>query len=164
VRHKGQAAIVLHISIHQPEREDAMNNAKTIVITEADMERLDDLINSWEFVQRRDQEHLSRLKEELGRAEVLDGNRVPGSVVMMNSHVKITDLDDGRRHQYQLVFPRAANISQNRISVLAPIGIALLGYREGSEVEWKVPGGMRRFRIEQVRNEAARHVASAEAA
>jgi len=141
-----------------------MNNAKTIVVTESDMERLDDLLSSWESAQRRDQEHLGHLREELSRAEVMDGDRVPSSVVIMNSHVKITDLDSGRQHQYQLVFPRAANISQNRISVLAPIGIALLGYRVGSEVEWKVPGGVRRFRIEQVQNEAARHAVSAEAA
>ena len=141
-----------------------MKNAKTIVVTESDMERLEDLINSWESAQQRDQEHLAHLKEELARAHVLDRSRVPSSVVMMNSHVKITDLDSGQRHQYQLVFPRTANISENRISVLAPIGIALLGYREGSEVEWAVPGGVRRFRIDQVKNDVPRTAMSAEAA
>ena len=141
-----------------------MKNAKTIVVTESDMERLEDLINSWESAQQRDQEHLAHLKVELARAHGLDRSRVPSSDVMMNSDVRLADIDGGQRHPYQLVFPRTANISENRISVLAPIGIALLGYREGSEVEWAVPGGVRRFRIDQVKNDVPRTAMSAEAA
>src|SRR5690349_9381473 len=88
-----------HVRRRQPHStgEEGMKNAKTIVVTESDMERLEDLINSWESAQQRDQEHLAHLKEELARAHVLDRSRVPSSVVMMNSHVKITDLDSGQR-------------------------------------------------------------------
>jgi regulator of nucleoside diphosphate kinase len=68
--------------------------------------------------------------------------------------VTVTDLDSGREHEYTIVFPRDADLSAGRISVLAPIGTALLGYAEGDEIEWNVPGGVRRLRIDSVQQAA----------
>jgi regulator of nucleoside diphosphate kinase len=68
----------------------------------------------------------------------------------MNSKVRVTDLDSGRTFSYQIVFPRDADISKDMISVLAPLGTALIGYRTGSEIEWRVPGGTRRLRIDAI--------------
>jgi regulator of nucleoside diphosphate kinase len=65
----------------------------------------------------------------------------------MNSRVRVEDLDSGHLYAYQIVFPRDADLAKNRISVLAPIGTALLGYGAGTTVEWQVPSGMRRLRI-----------------
>jgi len=64
--------------------------------------------------------------------------------------VRVTDLDGGHQRTLTLVLPGEADSSQGKISVLAPIGTALLGYRVGDTVEWRVPGGLRRFRIDAV--------------
>jgi regulator of nucleoside diphosphate kinase len=72
-----------------------------------------------------------------------------------NAWIRVTDLGTGLTHDYQVVFPRDADLSRNKISVLAPIGTALLGYRTGSEIEWRVPGGVRRFRIDGVKKPRA---------
>jgi regulator of nucleoside diphosphate kinase len=75
--------------------------------------------------------------------------------------VRMKDLNSGREFTYQIVLPKDADISENRISVLAPIGTALLGFRAGNSVEWRVPSGMRRLRILDVeyQPEAARMAA-----
>lgn len=123
---------------------------RSIVVTETDMRKLQALIDAFRLNGKRDQSHLDELEEELNRAQVLRPDRVPTNVVTMNSRVRVTDLDTGKKFVYQIVFPRDANVSENKISVLAPIGTALLGYEAGSEIEWTVPGGTRRFRIDAV--------------
>lgn len=117
-----------------------------IVIIENDYERLLRLINSrrqW----RHETETLEALEQELERASVVTGIELPDDVVTMNSRVRVKDLDRDHELVYQVVFPADANAGQNRISVLAPIGTGLLGYRTGDVVEWPVPSGMRRLRI-----------------
>ncbi len=121
--------------------------AKNIVITEADYGRLQRLIESSRQFRQRDAEHLDALEQELERATIAKATDVPHDVVTMNSRVRVRDLDSGREFIYQIVFPRDADVAKNRISVLAPIGTALLGYGAGTTVEWQVPSGMRRFRI-----------------
>lgn len=125
-----------------------MNNL-SIIITERDMVRLQQLIDSARL-QWRDQTLLDRLEGELSRAKVMSGKRVSADVVTMNSRVRVTDLDTGKECTYQIVFPRDANTSKNMISVLAPIGTALLGYKVGSKIEWETPGGVRRLRIDAI--------------
>lgn len=120
-----------------------------IVITERDLTRLQQLIDSARL-NWRDHSLLDRLEDELGRAKVVSGKRVSADVVTMNSRVRVTDMDTGKEATYQIVFPRDANASKNMISVLAPIGTALLGFKVGSEIEWETPGGLRRLRIEQI--------------
>jgi regulator of nucleoside diphosphate kinase len=98
----------------------------------------------------RDLEHLEELDFELERALVLDPVEVPSNVVTMQTRVRVLDLSNGERREFVLVYPADANVGENRISVLAPLGTAVLGYREGDEVEWAMPGGPRRIRIERV--------------
>lgn len=123
---------------------------RIILITEADMTKLVGLLDARKRIPILDQEHLWMLEKELERAEVVNSEDIAPDVVTMHSHVRIKDLDGGNDMYYTLVFPGDADITQNRISVLAPIGTAILGYREGDEVEWKVPGGSRRLRIVRV--------------
>jgi len=118
-----------------------------LVITETDFERLQWLIESWKQLSPRDAERLDDLENELRRATVVKSDEVPPDVVTMNSRVRIQDLSRGGEHTYQIVFPEDADLDENRISVLAPIGTALIGYRTGTTVEWRVPSGTRRFRI-----------------
>lgn len=120
---------------------------KNIVITEADYVRLQRLIESSRRFRQRDAEHLDGLERELERAIVVKSGDVPHDVVTMNSRVRIRDLNSGHELTYQIVFPKDADVANNRISVLAPIGTALLGYGAGTTVEWQVPSGLRRFRI-----------------
>jgi regulator of nucleoside diphosphate kinase len=69
----------------------------------------------------------------------------------MNSRIHVLDLETGKKERYTLVFPEHADISTNRISVLAPVGIALLGHKKGGVIEARVPGRTRRLKVEQVR-------------
>jgi regulator of nucleoside diphosphate kinase len=121
--------------------------AKNIVITDADYERLQQLIDSSRQFRHRDAVHLNELEQELEGAIVVSSGAVPHNVVTMNSRVRVKDLNNGREMTYQIVFPGNADIANNRISVLAPIGTGLLGYSAGTTVEWQVPSGLRRFRI-----------------
>jgi regulator of nucleoside diphosphate kinase len=132
-----------------------------IVLTESDYARLRSLIDSSRRLQQCDRERIDELERELDRATVVKSSKVPAHVVTMNSRVRMKDLNSGREFTYQIVLPKDADISENRISVLAPIGTALLGFRAGNSVEWRVPSGMRRLRILDVeyQPEAARMAA-----
>lgn len=134
---------------------------RNIVLTEPDHEQLNLLIASSREHCRLDMERLDDLQSELNRAIVVKPCRVPRDVVTMNSRVRVKDLISGQELCYQIVFPKDADIAQNRVSVLAPIGTALLGFRVGSTVEWRVPSGRRRLRILDVeyQPEAARTAA-----
>jgi regulator of nucleoside diphosphate kinase len=122
-------------------------NGKNIVVTDSDFGRLQWLIESSRNLRQRDADHLDALERELEQAIIVKANEVPGNVVTMNSRVRVRDLDTRREVVYKIVFPREANAEKNLISVLAPIGTALLGYRAGSTVEWQVPSGLRRLQI-----------------
>ncbi len=120
---------------------------KDIVITEPDYDRLRRLLESAQPLLQRDTEHLDALRDELDRATIVKCGPITKNVVTMNSRVRVRDLSDGREFVYQIVFPGHADIAKNRISVLAPIGTGLLGYSAGTTLEWRVPSGIRRFRI-----------------
>jgi regulator of nucleoside diphosphate kinase len=124
--------------------------SRNIVITESDHGRLQRLIESSRRFDQRDAEYIDRLEEELEAAIVVKSGEVPEDIVTMNSRVRIRDLNSGHELTYQIVFPKDADAGNNRISVLAPIGTALLGYGAGTTVEWRVPSGLRRLRIEDV--------------
>ena|SRR3569833_3840382 len=120
-----------------------------ILITELDAAKLRGLLAAFATV-HRDQRHLEELASELERAVVVDLDDLPRNVVTMHARVRVADLATGERQELVLVFPTQADMAARRLSVLAPIGTALLGYREGDEVEWRTPGGLRRLRIEKV--------------
>ena len=97
-----------------------------------------------------DREDLVVLAEELERAVEVEPEAVPADVVTLNSTVRVIDLESSAAMDYTIVMPGEANYDAGRISVLAPLGTALLGYRVGDEIEWEVPRGVRRLRIEAV--------------
>jgi regulator of nucleoside diphosphate kinase len=121
-----------------------------IIITEADHERLESLLAS-EFAKVISPvEYLDDLRTELKQAEIVSHKRVPRNVVTMNSTVVLRDLETREKEEYTLVFPERADIANNRLSVLAPVGTAILGQRVGDELRWRVPAGWRRFKVERV--------------
>jgi regulator of nucleoside diphosphate kinase len=123
---------------------------RKIQVTQTDHERLVAMIEAMRNIPARDQACLNKLQSELERARIISSKRVKPDVVTMNSTVSLRDLDDGNLYEYQLVYPQDADPQDNKLSVLAPVGTALLGYRIGDTVEWQVPAGVRRFRIEGI--------------
>ena len=124
--------------------------AKTLVVSTADRARLEALLAAAEAVADRDGGNLETLALELGRAQVVPPEDVPPDVVTLYSRVQIEDLDTHESRIYTLVLPWEADVHAGRLSVLAPIGTALLGYREGDRIEWPVPRGVRRIRVVRV--------------
>lgn len=123
---------------------------RDIYITDHDMSRLQKLIEVMTDRDKQSKPYIDKLEEELDRAHVIEPNQIPPDVITMNSKVRLQDLNSGEEVIYALVFPGKANIGENAISVLAPIGTALLGYREGDVIEWEVPAGTKRFGVLEV--------------
>ncbi len=122
---------------------------RTIYITEYDMKRLRELIVEAKRLDRHN-EYLESLEGELSRGILVAPTDVPPDVVTMNSRVNLVDLDTGEEMVWTLVFPNEADVAQSKISVLAPIGTAMLGYRVGDTFEWKVPDGIRKLQVKGV--------------
>lgn len=97
-----------------------------------------------------DRNDYALLHDEIDRAALIDDDGLPASVVAIGSTVEVFDLRSGSLERYTVVLPAQADIAQRRISVLAPLGTALLGSRVGDIVEWHMPGGPRRLSIEAV--------------
>lgn len=128
---------------------------RVIYITESDMRRLKPLIESM----KTSRDDLRGLQAELAQARVVAPKDVPADVITMNSKARLRDLEDGEEVTYTLVFPDQANIEQGKISVVAPVGTAMLGHRVGDEFAWQIPAGSVRLRVEEVlyQPEAAGH-------
>jgi regulator of nucleoside diphosphate kinase len=122
---------------------------RDIVVTEDDHEKLSGLLAGTGHT-RRDREHVAQLAAELERASIVPPDEIPPDVVTMHSDVALRDLDTGEAMTFRLVYPSEANADRQRVSILAPIGTAVLGYRAGDTIEWTVPGGTRHLRIERV--------------
>ena len=132
---------------------------RRLFITDTDRDRLEKLLLGTRQWSSRDKEHLQALEEELDKAHTVASRDIPGDVVTMRAQVRGRDMKSGKEMDLSVVFPSEADSEQGRISVLAPIGTALLGYRVGDVVEWKVPGGLRRLKVERIlyQPEAAGH-------
>ena len=123
---------------------------KPIQITEFDLQRLMKLLREAQYTEYRGSEYLDKLQTELEHAQIVESHAVSQDVVTMNSTVVLLDLTTGEEETYTLVFPEDADIGRGKISVLAPIGTAMLGYEVGDIFEWKVPAGERRLQVKQI--------------
>lgn len=126
------------------------DESRTIFITNFDLNRLENLLGKIDTGQSRDTAHLEELEFELGRAEIIDPKKIPADVITMNSRVRLLDLDTQEEKVYTLVYPPNADPKEDKISILAPIGTALLGYRVGDTITWKVPAGTRQFKVVEI--------------
>lgn len=123
---------------------------RTIYITSLDKERLEELIETARKFSMGDDMYLKELENELNRAKVVKPEDIPKDVITMNTKVRVEDLDTEEETTYCLVFPNASDVDQNKLSVLSPIGTALLGYRVGDVIKWKVPAGLTRLKIKKI--------------
>jgi regulator of nucleoside diphosphate kinase len=125
-------------------------SSTTLFVTQDDLRELRDMIDRAQADSNVETANLAKLKAELERARVVAPREVPHDAVTMNSTATLYDLDTREREVYTLVYPWQADAEDNRISVLAPIGTAMIGARVGDTIKWPVPAGMRRFRIEEL--------------
>ncbi|AUX27489.1 nucleoside diphosphate kinase regulator [Sorangium cellulosum] len=125
-------------------------HSNPIVLTEFDRDRLVRLIEAMRERPGGDTPNLEELEIEIERADVVKPGDIPPNVITMNSKVELVDLDTQEQLCMTVVFPGAADVKSGRISVLAPMGLALLGCRETEEVEWPTPSRTRRLRIQRI--------------
>ena len=123
---------------------------RKIYITESDLRRLCNVVATELALDGGSNRHLAELIAELQRAEIVASDEVPDDVVTMNSTVVLRDLETDEVETYTLVYPNHADIARNRLSVLAPVGTAILGYHVGDVIRWRVPSGVRRLRVDEV--------------
>lgn len=90
------------------------------------------------------------LAYELGRAIVVKDNAFPPQTIRLNSRVQIQDLGTGKITELSIVMPPHADIKQKKISILTPMAAALIGFRKGDEVEWRMPSGLKKYRVLEV--------------
>ena len=135
---------------HRQPREKNNGIKNPIHITTQDKQRLEDLLVEVQASDPRKHGDLKALTQELRRAVIVDPKDVFCDVITMNSRAEMRDLESGETVAFTLVFPSEANMDEEKISVLAPIGAGMLGYRVGDEFEWNVPGGLRRMKVTKV--------------
>lgn len=92
------------------------------------------------------------LSEEIKKMEILSGELIPEDLVGINSEISIKDLGSGKIMNFIITLPSQASMKEKKISIFAPISIALLGFRKGDKIEWKMPGGLKKIKILDVRN------------
>lgn len=130
-------------------QHDTIPNNRTIYITDRDMDRLRNLVRRAKDANPT-RVDLNDLEAELDRARLVASEAVPEEVITMNSKVRLVDRDTGEELIYTLVFPEEANIGQAKISILAPIGTAMFGYRRGDTFQWHVPDGVVTLEVKEI--------------
>jgi regulator of nucleoside diphosphate kinase len=118
-----------------------------IVMTHDDYNRLRALLDR---MPAQDRHYFQDLRRELGRALRIASSDVPADVVTMGSTVHLRELETDEPWTFTVCFPEEADIREDRISVLSPVGTAIIGCRLGDVVDWPVPGGKVRIRIESI--------------
>ncbi|HOU46805.1 MAG TPA: nucleoside diphosphate kinase regulator [Chitinophagales bacterium] len=91
-----------------------------------------------------------KLMHELNSANIVEPEDMPANVVTMNSIVKLSFLNNNKQIQFQIVYPENANFKENKISIFSPIATALIGYKVQDEIEWIVPAGLTKIRIDEI--------------
>lgn len=122
-----------------------INNQNAVVMTEEDYNLLKPYANKTPGSEMS-------LANELGRAVIVKKDAFPPKCIRINSSVQILDIETGKTMKFTLVMPEHADMKQQKVSVLSPIGAALIGFRESEEVVWKVPAGLKKIQITWVSN------------
>lgn len=90
------------------------------------------------------------LQSELRRAKILTDKKISAKVIQLESNFEIIDIASGKKLKFTLTLPQNSNLAENKLSILSPLGVALIGFQEGQEIEWPLPAGIRKFKIEKV--------------
>lgn len=130
-----------------------------IYVTNSDKYRLLDLSPGTKGISPMDDSNVDELRREIARAKIVPEEKIQGNIITMNSTFLVRLLDSGKRKLYTLVFPKDADFEKGKISILSPLGTALLGFKEGDFVEWVAPAGIKKLKVEKIlyQPEAAGH-------
>lgn len=123
---------------------------KRIILNKLDYTRIHKSISDARKTNTIGEKEAEMLLNELNSAEIVDPEKIPGDVVTMNSIVKISFLNTNKSIQFQIVYPENANIRENKISIFSPVATALIGYRVSDEIEWLVPSGLTKLKIDEI--------------
>jgi len=123
---------------------------KVIYITDSDKKQLEQLIRDARVFGSEHEKYLKELEAELNRAKVVKSKDIPEDVITMNTRVRLKDMDSQEEMIYWLVFPKDADADKNKISIFSPVGTALIGYKVGDIIEFKVPAGLRKLKVKEV--------------
>jgi len=137
--------ITNRLTINQ--EEEAMKN-NSIRITSLDVQRLRKVLDNPDLKQQKP--YLQELEREIDQAVIVESNKIAANTITMNSTVQLVDLDTDERMIVTLVYPENANMQEGKISVLAPVGTAILGCSEGETIQWEVPDGIRSLKIDRI--------------
>lgn len=124
-----------------------------VILLKNDFEILNGYVKNLQGMQVNEKENFGKLYQELKKAQIRDAADFPDDIVRLNSTVVIKDLKTKRDMTITIVLPQKADIKQRKVSVLAPIGTALIGFRKGQTVSWQVPSGKKDFKIMEVSND-----------
>jgi|SRR5690606_1963378 len=121
-----------------------MPNKPRLTVTIQDFDRIQDTLHAFAGL------HTDQLAQELSCAKLVAPQDVPPQVVTMNSELIYEDVATGVRRSMRLVYPHEANADRGWVSVLAPLGNAVIGLQEGQQISWTMPGGARRLKIIEI--------------
>ncbi|MCW7493548.1 nucleoside diphosphate kinase regulator [Leptospira sp. 2 VSF19] len=127
-----------------------MNRKNKLCITHFDYNRIKLMISDYTKRNKMDP-NIKDLLGEIERAQKVDSHVIPPNFVTMNSVIELKNLNELEFQEFRLVFPEEANTDENKISVLAPIGTAILGYKIGDVIQWKIPSGVNQFQITNIK-------------
>lgn len=123
-----------------------------VILLKKDFNVLNEYVKNLHGMQVNEKENFMKLSQELGKARLVNDDELPSDTVRIDSKVVIRDIENKRDMTITIVMPQNADIKQKRVSVLAPIGTALIGFRKGQKVSWQVPAGTKTFTIMDVDN------------
>jgi regulator of nucleoside diphosphate kinase len=124
-----------------------------LIIGKEDFETLNAYVRGLKSVRDFDRKNAASLQDELKKATVVEKEKLPADVVRLNSRVIVQEGNKDKLIELVLVVPDKANIKERKVSVFAPIGTALIGFRQGQKVRWNVPAGSKTFTIMKVDNQ-----------
>ena len=121
-----------------------------IIINRLDYARIKKCINDARQFKSITDSEVQKLVNELESAVIMEPEAIPANVVTMNSIVTVSFSNNNKQVQFQIVYPDQDNFRENKISIFSPIATALIGYKVGDEIEWIVPAGLTKMKIEEI--------------
>lgn len=121
-----------------------------IIINRLDYARIKKSINDAKQFRSISNDEAEKLLKELDSAKIVEPEAIPSNVVTTNSIMKLSFQNNNKQIQFQIVYPEQANVKENKISIFSPIATALIGYKVNDEIEWIVPAGLTKIRIDEI--------------
>ena len=121
-----------------------------LIINSLDYSRIKKCIGDAKQFRSINEGEATKLMAELDSAKIVKPESMPSNVVTMNSIVKLSFLNNNKQVQFQIVYPEKADLKENKISIFSPIATALIGYKIADEIEWIVPAGLTKIRIDEI--------------